>query len=223
MRQRLTASLLGAVASLCLPAAGWATLINGDFDSGDFHGWTGQVSYTDPTDGVITEVFSPPPGAYGANFDASSGAAVLTTSPPPDDVPMPPPQIWSVVLFQDFDMPTVGGGESLVLSWDLMLWTTSSDDLVLAQLAFGWDGSAYTGTTSLLGISSLDVTGLQGQTVQLLFGVEDLDEGVDSLRVDDIAFETGTPVPEPGTMGLVLLGLGLGASAKRRRGSDRGV
>ena len=170
-----------------------APLTNGDFSAG-FDAWSGEV-----TDIFFTTTpVDPLPGAFVGNYDASSGEAVLTTTTFVDD-------ILSVILVQGFDVGSVTAGNSLVLSYDLSVVLTSVTDLALAQLSFG-GGSAI----DLLGGSSVDITTLAGQTVELLFGVEDFDDLADTLSVDNIVITeviAPAPAPVPGSLPLLMLGL----------------
>lgn len=179
-----------------------APLTNGDFSAG-FDAWSGEV-----TDIFFTTTpVDPLPGAFTDNYDASTGEAVLTTTTLVDD-------IFSVILVQGFDVGSVTAGNSLVLSYDLSVALTSVNDLAFAQLSFG-GGSAI----DLLGGSSVDITALAGQTVELLFGVEDFDDLADTLTVDNIVITeviASAPTPVPGSLPLLMLGL-VGFVVMRRK------
>lgn len=194
-----------ATIALSGPSAA-APLLNGDFSAG-FAGWDGEVTDIFFT----TTTVSPPPGAFVGNFDASSGAAVLTTTTLIDDV-------FAVFIFQTFDLPAIGAGESLQLSYDLAVALTNPifGDAAFAQLNHG---AGFGVTIDLLSGSSVDITSLAGETVELLFGVEDFDDLSDNLSVDNIAVNVlAAQVPEPGTLALVALALaGFGAQRARRK------
>ncbi|WP_306532628.1 PEP-CTERM sorting domain-containing protein [Geobacter sp.] len=182
-----------------------AVLINGDFSAG-FIGWEGEV--TDLSLTTVSDI-DPLPGLFSANFDATSGSAVLTTSTLENE-------IWSVFLYQEFMIDPTLTGETLTLSYDLVAALSSPGfgDTAFAQLNYGPGlGMAL----DLFSATSFDVTSLAGQTVQFLFGVEDLDDNADSLTVDNVAITVAsTPIPEPGSLGLLGLGL-LGAAILRVR------
>lgn len=185
--------------SFAVAGAARATpLTNGDFSAG-FTGWQGEV-----TDIFFnTTLIDPLSGAFPDNFDASSGAAVLTTTTLAND-------IFSVFIFQEFELPTLGPGQALRLSYDLSASLTDpvAGDTAFAQLNHGPN---LTSTINLLGMSSVDVSFLAGQTVELQFGVEDFDGGItnfvdpeDTLVVDNIAV---TAIPLPATLPLLVPGL----------------
>jgi hypothetical protein len=191
-------------------------LTNGDFSAG-FAGWKGEV-----TDIVfLTTQLDPPPGAFTANFDASTGAAVLTTTTLVDD-------IFSVLMFQAFDLPSIAPGETLEISYEVSALLSDPDpifgDLAFAQLNHG---PGFSSVINLLGTSMQDITALAGQTVELLFGVEDFDGGItcfvdcdDVMTVDNVAIQViAARVPEPATLGL--LGFAVVAAGAARSGRRR--
>lgn len=181
-----------------------ASLINGDFSSG-FSSWQGEVTdifYTTDSD------IDPLPSSYVNNFDVSSGAAVLTTSTLIDD-------IFSVFLYQSFVVDTVAANEQLILSYDISasLSDVGFGDTAFAQLNYG---TSFLQTIDLLSTSSVDISFLSGQTVELLFGVEDFDDVDDQLVVDNIAVSVN-PVSVPGVLLLLLAGMsGLVVANKKR-------
>lgn len=204
---------LGACCLCLLTAWGDAfamPLTNGDFASA-FDGWSGRVIFAT----TMTETtVSPPPGASVGNFAVAGGAAELQTSYLTDD-------IYSVLLFQDFELPTVIAGQSLVLSYVLSTALTDTNllddgivDFAFAQLMHAG------GFVSLMGRTSIDVTHYAGDTVQLLFGVEDYDDGVDRLTVGNIAITVvDARVAEPATV--LLIGMGMAAAGLARRVRNR--
>lgn len=182
-------------------------LTNGNFASG-FAGWSGRVIAYDATTGVTTETtVSPLPGASGGNFGVAGGAAALQTSFLTDD-------IYAVLLFQQFDLPTVIAGQSVILSYSLSTVLTGSSDRAFAQLTHAG------GIISLLSSASIDVTSYAGDAVELLFSVEDYDDGIDRLTVGNIAIDVvNARVAEPATV--LLIGMGMAAAGLARRARIR--
>lgn len=217
-----TIGIRGVIIGLALQCAVAFTasampLANGDFSAG-FDGWTG----------VVSDIFSfetlvdPLPGAFPDNFNASTGAAVLTTSTIADD-------IFSVVMFQTFDLPTIAPGETLKLFYEVTAVLSDVDpnfgDLAFAQLDHG---SGFLDSIDLLGTGMQDITALAGETVGLLFAVEDFDGGIscfvdcdDVMTIDNIAIAViAASVPEPASLGLFALAIvaaGAARSGCRRR------
>ena len=182
----------------------FATLVNGDFSDG-FNGWMGQV--TNLSD--VTTNLNPPPGPFTGNFDASTHKAVLRSTTLENG-------IWAVFLFQQFVLDTPAPGKRLQLTYELsfLLSNENAGDTAFAQLTHG---PGLSRTINLLGMSRLDVTDLRGQTVELLFGLEDFDDLRDEMMLDNVAITAeSAPMPEPGTAGLLALGAGLLLGAIRR-------
>ena len=207
-----------ALALFLIPLAGLATPIqNGDFTS-DFNGWMGEVTDFNFVDSALTPAQMLASPLYGL---PGGGAATVVTDP----------TFIHTQLSQQFDLPGIAPGESLSLGfgYDWVL-TDSVDffDFVQATLIVGvteidlfagLDTSALTAS----GTITTDLTALAGQTVTLLFSVDDGgDDQADRLTVDNITV-TAIPaaVPVPGTlalMGIALLGLGRARVCVRNRG-----
>ncbi|QPK62815.1 PEP-CTERM sorting domain-containing protein [Methylomonas sp. LL1] len=170
-----------------------AGLTNGDFSS-NFDGWRGDVTSAGP--------ISPLPGAFGNNFDASSGAAVLSTSFDSDGLN------YSVNLFQTFDLSS----NALTLNFDYSWLADDADDTWLAQLVDASDSSHFLvfNSANTSGNGQFNLAGFSGLTVQLLFGLENIGGADDSLTIDNIVITERQPnasVPEPGTLLLISAGL----------------
>ncbi|MBV5309617.1 hypothetical protein [Chromatium okenii] len=168
-----------------------AALQNGDFSSG-FTGWAGQAG-SDDVDLPST------------NFDASSGAATLTTNYGDGSSG----GAYALHLFQTFDLqalsPAIAGLQlSFTASWSAD--DATGGDIWIAQLIDMSDASHFLDLTT--GVSSFDVTGFSGRSVQLQFGLENIAGADDKLTIDSIAITARQgAVPVPGT--LVLLSIGL--------------
>ena len=169
-----------------------AALTNGDFSAG-FTGWQGQADFADV-------------GLPNANFDASSGAAVLTTS---FDNAGP----YALHLFQNFDLPVLSApGNTLELDFSAFWSHDDVADTWLAQLIDTSNPSHYLDMSA--GSTPYDVTGFSGLNVQLLFGLENIGGGDDSLSIDNITItERQGVIPEPAT--LLLVGTGLVALRRK--------
>jgi len=178
--------LLSIRASLAVPLA------NGNFAAG-FTSWMGEVF-----DDSIPDFVGPftPQGSYGSNYLLQGGAAKLTN----DDI------VFTVSLFQDFDLPTIASGERLFLDYELTVNVSSSQD-AFAQLSPA--AGLMIPTIDLLGSSSVEITALAGEAVELFFSVDDLDFTTnDMLSVDNIIVRVeGATVPEPASVALVAAGL----------------
>lgn len=215
MKRTPTLSSVLVLLVSCLGVCGkaQALLINGDFAAG-FDAWRGEVTDL----GFVTTDVDPLPGTFPVNFDASSGAAALATTTLTDGV-------FSVFMFQDFTMDVGLPGESLILSLDLELTLTDPGlgDTGFAQLNYDEVGGVFLDTLDLLAGGSFDVTALSGQSVQLLFGVEDFDDGVDQLRVDNIRIAhvpNAVPAPSSALLLLAACGLVVPVALLRRRLPD---
>jgi hypothetical protein len=192
-----------ALACAAGPAAA-APLTNGDFSAG-FDAWVGQTiacSLCDGSDDLIVDL-DPPPGAFGANLDASTGGALLSTSFVNDGV------YW-VELRQAFDVgDLMGRATGLELVLDITRSLTGPFDLAIAQLT---DPAGGLNSVDLLDGGAFDITGYAGRAAEISFIVADFDDSVDTLTIDNIRVDQ-VPVPAP----LTLLAVGLGLLAGRRR------
>lgn len=176
-----------------------AGLTNGDFSTTDFTGWQGQTT----TSSVVVD---PLPGSYGANFDASSGAAVISTSFDTDG------SEYTTYLFQTFDLSS----NALTLSFNFLWNADDASDGWLAQLVDTSNSSHFANLTLTPGNGQFDLSGFAGLTVQLLFGLENLGGADDTLTIDNILITESQPngtVPEPST--LLLAGAGMFAARRK--------
>ncbi|BCX89995.1 hypothetical protein MIN45_PP09 (plasmid) [Methylomarinovum tepidoasis] len=221
MKKTLTAICL----SLSMAAPAFALpLQNGDFETGDFTGWSGDLVSTGVVDPDTDSHFSIVLNAGPSN---SNVAQVQN-----DDID------WIATLFQDFTLDSLPGA-----GWtmDITFWiqwnpTDSTQDTLSAELS----DTGLTDTVDLLsGVSDTDllngtwvtqdITGFAqtwgGQDVELAFTLNDFDFSTpDTLLIDEISFRQHGPtpsVPEPAT--LLLLGGGmLGFGMKRFRRNLQG-
>lgn len=194
----LAHALLGSLL-LCGTGLANAGLVNGDFSSG-FTGWSGEVT----SDGTGTLPADTPqvvdPATFASNYSASGGAAQIQTADAS-------PDIYSVVLFQDFTIDPIAVGSTLSLSLSITTSLTSPiDDFAFAQLE---DLSGTLGPIDLLAGGTFDVTAWAGSNATLSFGVSDADFLYpDIITVSTIVFaETVSPqgqVPAPGALWLVI-------------------
>lgn len=194
--------LLVAILFMLAAGAAQASLVNGDFGDG-LAGWSAQLTSCVVCDGSddATVDFAPipqplPPGLDGA-LTVGAGGATLATST----------EVYSVNLFQTFDMPDV----SLIeLEVDLSFGLSDPLDFAFAQLV---DTSGSVATLDLLAGGVFDVSAFAGRRVELLFGLLDFDFAADSMTVAGV---TLTAVPLPAPLLLMLSGLLLALRPRRR-------
>ena len=179
-----------------------ADLMNGDFSSG-FASWQGEV-----TDDFFVNTFVDPlPGAFGGNYDASSGAAVLTN----DDTNI------GIALFQDFTVQSLlASGNTLWLDLDFSASVSDPFDLVIGELENPTGPLLSLDLT--LGGGPIDITAWAGIDAGIVFYLEDGDFFTgDFLTIDNISITQRTAaVPEPASL-MLLLGAGLGLLASQRK------
>ena len=178
---------------------------NGDFETGDFTGWSGSLVDVNDNETIVdpdtNDLFSIIPNA-GPNNSNVAQVEVNDT-------------YWSATLYQDFTL------DSLLPGWtmDITFWiwwdpSNSSEDGVSATLG---DSGGATSIDLLSGVSdsallsgtwvTADITTFAqtygGQGVELTFTIQDVDwDTSDTLQIDEISFRkhAPAPVPEPATI-----------------------
>ncbi len=206
MKMHWVTKIAGLLAGVVLSASAMAMpLQNEDFSSG-FNNWEGEVEWADGFNGDT--IFLPPAsfGTYSANYshNASEKSATLTTTLSNDIA------YWSVSLFQSFDMPTTAATLSFSYEWSV---TDIAADSVQASLQDP-SGALYDLFAALAmqdtgsGSINYDITGFAGNTMALLFLVEDNDEVEgDWLKIRNITITETMSVPAPPVLALLLIGL----------------
>ena len=193
----------------CLAQSTWATSFqNGDFETGDFTGWSGDLIYTGVVDPDSDSHFTIIPNA-GPN---NSYVAQVQN----DDTD------WIATLYQDFTLNALTPGWTMDITfWIKWAPTDSTQDEVSVQL----QDTNYTDSIDLLdGVSDTallagtwvtqDITSFTqtwgGQDVELSFTITDNDwVANDLLQIDNISFQQHAPAPVPEPSTVVLLGFGL--------------
>ena len=203
MKLPMTLPIATLTACLLTTAAVAGPLQNGDFSSG-FDGWTGEVtddSFVDtqltPTEMTASSLYQRPGGGAVDLFD--------------DDT------FFHTSIFQAFDLPSIDAGDTLFLSFGYD-WALTDDvdffDFVQATLDTGGASpidlfaGIDTAAPSANGIIDFDAASLAGQSVTILFAVDDADFQADRLTIDNIIVtHQSAAAPTPGTPMLLILGL----------------
>lgn len=199
-----------------------ASFQNGDFETGDFSGWSGDL---EPVTGTV-------------NPDSDSHFTIIPDAGPgPSNVAkiQNDDTDWVADLFQDFDMDSLNGP-----GWtmDITFWvkwspTDSSQDNIMVSLT---DLNSYDSFDLLSGIPdsdlmngtwiTQDITSFAsqygGNAVELGFTISDGDyQTPDSFMVDNISFNQHVPSPVPVPASVLLLGSGIaGLMITRRKKSN---
>jgi len=208
MKKRL--GTLALVMGLAYQGSTHADILNGDFSTG-FSGWSGQVDYLVDYDAAAMDAVTTPDFFSITSFGTLTDAAKLSTHYNPQNGTG-----WAVSLFQTFTMPSLTHPNNrLWLEFDLFFSTDdpSGGDTWLAQLT---DQSGSMAPVDLTSITQpFEVTAYSGLDVELLFSVENIAGGDDSLVIDNLRIteEIFDPVPAPSVLAL----LGLTLLAWRRK------
>ena len=241
LRTILVKALAVVVASASLAVAAPIELVtNGDFETGDFTGWTvtnqGEGNWLIDIPGTATPLSGSQTAANpaGGSFYAVTDQPFFGTHSLTQTIVVPAGS--QVVISFDYFVNDWGGAGPLgnVLDHNIVPTQFATADIltagagafdtgagVVANLVYDGGGTPPTGnayTTFLLDITAL-VGG--GGTFQLRFAESDnqgnLNFGLDNVSV----LATPTPVPEPGTFGLLAAGLAAAVGSNRRRRAAR--
>jgi hypothetical protein len=108
-------------------------------------------------------------------------------------------ELWSLLMYQDLQLNTVGAGKALWLQLDIQAVLSSTDDFYFAQLR-------DLDSNDVLDLSAggrFDLTGWIGRNLTLEFGVQDNDFVLgDTLTFGQLQFDS-QDVPAPASLLLV--------------------
>ena len=169
-----------------------ASLLNADFSQGYQH-WQAAVSSTDLQDGSSATESGDLFSTYPAAFSQSGSSVTLSTALQAQR------ELWSLLMYQDLQLNTVGAGKALWLQLDIQAVLSSTDDFYFAQLR-------DLDSNDVLDLSAggrFDLTAWIGRNLTLEFGVQDNDFVLgDTLTFGQLQFDT-QDVPAPASLLLV--------------------
>jgi hypothetical protein len=187
---RLTGLILGALMLVGVASQANANLVtNGDFETGDFTGWTTSI---DPVfDGV--DSLAPQGGTFAAFFGNPGGSQISQT------------------------LATIAG-TTYQVDFYLMIENDVLGNAIPNSFAFNWDGNTVFSITDGAGGGgyvhySFQVLASSAST-NLAFSFSSLPSFLD---FDTVSVEAATQIPEPGSLALVGLAGALIAVVRRRR------
>jgi len=191
--KKIAFAALFAVSAFSANAAVGELVVNGDFETGTFAGWTksGNTSLSDVIANTVTSNHS---------FVWRSGA---TGTP--------------AIISQNL---ATTAGSSYTLSFDLFSSGTSTDPSKVAFAAFFGGSQVYGFQNTTLGWTHFTFENLTATSAltELKFSSRN-DPGF--TRLDNVSVTAAAAVPEPETYALMLAGLGLIAGLARRRSKQQ--
>lgn len=192
-----------------------ASIINPDFSAG-FANWQAEVSLYNPDSGTYSTDSGSLPTLYPDSFMLDAGVLTLQTGSTADL-----DEVWSLVLFQDFQLAALAAGETLQLSLqlDAMLTDGGSDDFYFVQLR-DLDSNDI---IDLSAGGSFDISAFAARNLSLEFGLQDMDFVLgDRLQISALSLNRVAAVPSAGSLSLFApLLLWLGWQQRRRLANRR--
>ena len=205
--------LLGGV--LISSSLAQASIINPDFSAG-FTNWQAEVSRYNPDSGAYSTDSGSLAALYPDSFMLNAGVLTLQTAITADQ-----DEVWSLVLFQEFELAPLAAGETLQLSLqlDAMLTDGGSDDFYFVQLR-DLDSNDI---IDLSGGGSFDISAFAARNLSLEFGLQDMDFVLgDRLQISALSLNRAAAVPSAGSLSLFApLLLWLGWQQRRRLANRR--
>ena len=161
------------LALICHSKMVLSNITNADFSNG-LMGWQGEVADINLTIQQSSNLVGDLPN----NFAATNGVATLTTSTASEGN-------FAVFIYQTFDLPNISDHQMLQLTFEAQL---ERSNITLGDSFFGQVnyGENFDQVISLVSNRSADLTRLAGQTVELMFGLEDLDDIQDQVRISNL-------------------------------------
>ena len=205
--------LLGGI--LISSSLAQASIINPDFSAG-FANWQAEVSRYNPDSGTYSTDSGSLAALYPDSFLLDAGVLTLQTASTADL-----DEVWSLVLFQDFQLAALAAGETLQLSLqlDAMLTDGGSDDFYFVQLR-DLDSNDI---IDLSAGGSFDISAFAARNLSLEFGLQDMDFVLgDRLQISALSLNRVAAVPSAGSLSLFApLLLWLGWQQRRRLANRR--